>query len=98
MPSDRPSAPVSTMAYSGAAITLRHEGHRLRGRGGRRGVRGLEVDVARLAILPLTLVGTLLPCLASAEERQWSESWWPFAGFVGALALLVVFGWAMLHL
>jgi len=54
------------------------------------------------------LVGPLIllahPGIAGAQERTWEGRWempifwWPFVFVVGALVLLILLGWALLHL
>jgi uncharacterized membrane protein len=60
--------------------------------------------MGRLAALTLILAGLADPAGAWVQERTWEgpwelhPAWWPVIGLAGALVLLVLLGWALLHL
>jgi len=53
-------------------------------------------------VVPLTILGQ--PAFAWAQERTWEGRWempllwWPFVLGAGTLVLLILLGWALLHL
>jgi uncharacterized membrane protein len=45
-------------------------------------------------------IGFALPVLAQVRTWEWESHpvWWPFSLFAAGLVLLILFGWALLHL